>query len=223
MARAPRPASRGRRIAARTPRRVRLRAPHYPITGGRWAAGRRPKPADAPRTADPAAEPTRAVRGSRRIGRHTARRAAPGRRSRDRRACLITTARVFRLAVSKCVVLSSVCTVGRSGKPETGLVRDMCRHPFDLLMELDTQHIRLDCAALHLARDVYPKIDVPRYLGLLDELAAAVARRSSASSACPATRTTTTRRTTAISTAYSTPASESPSVSASSGSRLRAA
>jgi len=53
----------------------------------------------------------------------------------------------------------------------------MCRHPFDLLMELDSQHIRLDCAALHLARDVYPKIDVPRYLGLLDELAKAVARR----------------------------------------------
>lgn len=65
----------------------------------------------------------------------------------------------------------------RSGKPTSGPVRDMSRHPFDLLMELDTQHIRLDCAALHLARDVYPKIDVPRYLRLLDEMAAAVMQR----------------------------------------------
>lgn len=44
-------------------------------------------------------------------------------------------------------------------------------------MELDTPYIRLDCAALHLARDVYPDICVPRYLRLLDELAGAVAAR----------------------------------------------
>ena len=51
------------------------------------------------------------------------------------------------------------------------------RHPFDLLMELHPQHIRLDCAALHLARDVYADIDVSRYLRMLDALAEEVATR----------------------------------------------
>ncbi len=47
----------------------------------------------------------------------------------------------------------------------------MSRHRFDLLMELDTPRIRLDCAALHLARDVYPTMSTSRYLGQLDDLA----------------------------------------------------
>jgi regulator of sirC expression with transglutaminase-like and TPR domain len=47
----------------------------------------------------------------------------------------------------------------------------MCRHPFDLLMELDTELIRLDCAALHLARDVYPALNVHRYVRTLDRMA----------------------------------------------------
>ncbi len=51
----------------------------------------------------------------------------------------------------------------------------MSNHAFDLLMELDTDQIRLDCAALHLARDVFPTLSMPRYLGALDELAARVA------------------------------------------------
>jgi regulator of sirC expression with transglutaminase-like and TPR domain len=45
------------------------------------------------------------------------------------------------------------------------------RHAFDLLMELSTEHIRLDCAALHFARDVYPHLDLDRYLAQLDALA----------------------------------------------------
>ncbi|HMQ14780.1 MAG TPA: transglutaminase-like domain-containing protein [Phycisphaerae bacterium] len=53
----------------------------------------------------------------------------------------------------------------------------MWRHPFDELMELDSEDIRLDCAALHLARDVYPDLDIPRWLGVLDEMADAVAER----------------------------------------------
>lgn len=53
----------------------------------------------------------------------------------------------------------------------------MWRHPFDELMELDSDDIHLDCAALHLARDVYPDLDVPRWLGVLDEMADAVAKR----------------------------------------------
>ncbi|MBN2448033.1 MAG: transglutaminase family protein [Phycisphaerae bacterium] len=44
-------------------------------------------------------------------------------------------------------------------------------------MELDTKHIRLDCASLHIARDVYPYIDIPAYLGRLDALADAIAAR----------------------------------------------
>ena len=48
-------------------------------------------------------------------------------------------------------------------------------HPFDLLMQLDTEYIKLDCAALHLARDAYPHIDLPTYLRRLDALADEVA------------------------------------------------
>jgi regulator of sirC expression with transglutaminase-like and TPR domain len=51
----------------------------------------------------------------------------------------------------------------------------MTNHPFDLLMHLRTQHIRLDCAALHLARDAYPSLVLPSYLSRLDEIAEAVA------------------------------------------------
>jgi regulator of sirC expression with transglutaminase-like and TPR domain len=42
-------------------------------------------------------------------------------------------------------------------------------------MELDTDDIRLDCAALHLARDVFPALNISRYLDLLDALADEVA------------------------------------------------
>jgi regulator of sirC expression with transglutaminase-like and TPR domain len=51
------------------------------------------------------------------------------------------------------------------------------RHPFDLLVQLDTRHIRLDCAALHLARDIFPRIEVASYLRQLDNLAEEVAAR----------------------------------------------
>jgi regulator of sirC expression with transglutaminase-like and TPR domain len=51
----------------------------------------------------------------------------------------------------------------------------MSRHPFDLLMALDDEQIRLDCAALHLARDVYPQLDLRTWLDRLDALAAEVA------------------------------------------------
>jgi regulator of sirC expression with transglutaminase-like and TPR domain len=51
----------------------------------------------------------------------------------------------------------------------------MSRHPFDLLMELRTDLIRLDCAALHLARDEYFTLNLRRYLGRLDTLANEVA------------------------------------------------
>jgi regulator of sirC expression with transglutaminase-like and TPR domain len=51
----------------------------------------------------------------------------------------------------------------------------MKRHPFDLLMELQPHQIRLDCAALHLCRDVYPDLDIDMYLGKLDALAERVA------------------------------------------------
>lgn len=53
----------------------------------------------------------------------------------------------------------------------------MLKHPFDSLMELDSVHIRLDCAALHLARDAYPQLDFGYYLSRLDELAEEVASR----------------------------------------------
>ena len=48
---------------------------------------------------------------------------------------------------------------------------------FDLLMELPTEHIRLDCAALHFARDVYRDFEFDRYLRQLDALAAEVGDR----------------------------------------------
>jgi regulator of sirC expression with transglutaminase-like and TPR domain len=51
----------------------------------------------------------------------------------------------------------------------------MICHPFDTLMELDTKDIRLDCAALHLARDVYPHLVIPAYLARLDAIAREVA------------------------------------------------
>ena len=47
----------------------------------------------------------------------------------------------------------------------------MNTHPFDLLMELDTRCIRLDCAALHLARDAHPRLALPAYLTRLDQIA----------------------------------------------------
>jgi len=53
----------------------------------------------------------------------------------------------------------------------------MISHPFDMLMELDTRYIRLDCAALHLARDVYPGLALAPYLSRLDEMAEEVAAR----------------------------------------------
>lgn len=50
----------------------------------------------------------------------------------------------------------------------------MVIHPFDQLMELEAGEIRLDCAALHLARDVYPDLNLFSYLTKLDMLAADV-------------------------------------------------
>jgi len=51
----------------------------------------------------------------------------------------------------------------------------MVNHAFDTLMELNTRDIRLDCAALHLARDVHPQLVVPAYLSRLDAIANDVA------------------------------------------------
>ena len=59
----------------------------------------------------------------------------------------------------------------REQPTEFGLGEEMSQHPFDLLMELPTQQVRLDCAALHLARDVYPTLDIRRHLATLDALA----------------------------------------------------
>lgn len=50
----------------------------------------------------------------------------------------------------------------------------MSRHPFDQLMTLADEQIRLDCAALHLARDVYPQLDLHVWLERLDALAGEV-------------------------------------------------
>ncbi len=50
-------------------------------------------------------------------------------------------------------------------------------HPFDALMELQTADIRLDCAALHLARDAYPDLTLAPHLSRLDEMASEVADR----------------------------------------------
>lgn len=48
-------------------------------------------------------------------------------------------------------------------------------HPFDLVMQLETRDIRLDCAALQLARDAYPHLPTPSYLSRLDRIAEDVA------------------------------------------------
>ncbi len=56
-----------------------------------------------------------------------------------------------------------------------GKGREVTRHAFDLLMELHSTQIRLDCAALHLARDAHPALNARRYLALLDDLAGNVA------------------------------------------------
>lgn len=48
---------------------------------------------------------------------------------------------------------------------------------FEQLMELSDEEIRLDCAALHLARDAYPDLDIHRHLSRLDALAEQVAAR----------------------------------------------
>lgn len=53
----------------------------------------------------------------------------------------------------------------------------MNEHFFDLLVQMRADHIRLDCAALHLARDVYPTLNIHHYLRELDALAAEVARQ----------------------------------------------
>ncbi len=51
----------------------------------------------------------------------------------------------------------------------------MSSHPFDLLIDLPTADIRLDCAALHLARDAFPDLTLGPSLAVLDELAERVA------------------------------------------------
>ncbi|MBL8880486.1 MAG: transglutaminase family protein [Phycisphaerales bacterium] len=48
---------------------------------------------------------------------------------------------------------------------------------FEQLMELQESEIRLDCAALHLARDAYPDLDLHRHLSRLDALADMVSER----------------------------------------------
>lgn len=53
----------------------------------------------------------------------------------------------------------------------------MGMHAFDQLVELETAWIRLDCAALHLARDAYPHIDLLTYLRRLDRMAEEVSAR----------------------------------------------
>jgi len=52
----------------------------------------------------------------------------------------------------------------------------MSPHPFDIAMRLNTWDIRLDCAALHLARDAYPHVPITAYLSRLDQLADEVAQ-----------------------------------------------
>jgi len=51
----------------------------------------------------------------------------------------------------------------------------MSTHPFDLLMELNERYIRLDCAALHMARDLWPNLAMPACLNTLDRIAEEVA------------------------------------------------
>lgn len=48
-------------------------------------------------------------------------------------------------------------------------------HPFDQLMQLDGADIKLDCAALHLAKDTHPHLDLTKYIRQLDRLAEEVA------------------------------------------------
>lgn len=48
---------------------------------------------------------------------------------------------------------------------------------FEQLIALPEEDVRLDCAALHLARDAYPDLDLHRHLDRLDALAAQVADR----------------------------------------------
>jgi regulator of sirC expression with transglutaminase-like and TPR domain len=55
--------------------------------------------------------------------------------------------------------------------------RRVSYHPFDSLMELPTEFIQLDCAALHLAKDEYPHVNVPGCLAQLDQIAAEVSER----------------------------------------------
>lgn len=50
----------------------------------------------------------------------------------------------------------------------------MYLHPFDMLFELPDEAIRLDCAMLHLARDVYPDLNLMASVDKLDALAAEV-------------------------------------------------
>lgn len=51
----------------------------------------------------------------------------------------------------------------------------MSQHSFDMLMQLEDDAIRLDCAALHLARDYYPNLCLDGCLRQLDEFAERVA------------------------------------------------
>ncbi|MBI3759954.1 MAG: hypothetical protein HY269_09415 [Deltaproteobacteria bacterium] len=48
-------------------------------------------------------------------------------------------------------------------------------HPFDQLVQLEDDDIRLDCAALQIARDAYPHRDLIGYCQQLDEVARTVA------------------------------------------------
>jgi regulator of sirC expression with transglutaminase-like and TPR domain len=50
----------------------------------------------------------------------------------------------------------------------------MSLHPFDTLLELPDEAVRLDCAMLHLARDVYPDLNLLACVERLDGLAAEV-------------------------------------------------
>lgn len=51
----------------------------------------------------------------------------------------------------------------------------MAINSFDQLVQLEERDIRLDCAALQLARDAYPHVDVIGYCQQLDEIARTVA------------------------------------------------
>ena len=68
----------------------------------------------------------------------------------------------------QCVESSELSAAARSAA-NTGFGMNLNR--FDMLMELPDEVIRLDCAALHLARDAYPDLDILHYLAQLDGLA----------------------------------------------------